>query len=86
VAGQRATGSSRPKVGAGMSTPFFNRILQACCRHQFSWPHTGVHGQDYQVCLLCGVAYEYDLTTMRRTRRLAPPEENGNQPLSGRHA
>jgi hypothetical protein len=69
-----------------MSTPFFKRLLQACCRHRFSWPHTGVHGQDYQICLLCGVAYEYDLTTMKRTRRLAPPEDSGSQHLSGGHA
>lgn len=69
-----------------MSTPFLKKLLQACCRHRFSWPHTGVHGEDYQVCLLCGATYAYDLTTMRRTRRLAPPENSGNQPLSGRQA
>jgi hypothetical protein len=45
-----------------------------CCRHRFSWPHAGMHGQDYQVCLICGVVYEYDCSTMRRTGRLVAPE------------
>ena len=29
-----------------------------------------MHGQDYQVCLLCGTAYEYDWVQMRRTGRV----------------
>jgi hypothetical protein len=86
VAGPRATRSSRCKIGAGMSTPFLKKLLQACCRHNFSWPHTGAHGQDYQICLLCGAAYEYDLATMRRTRRLPPPEDNATPPLRGSQA
>jgi hypothetical protein len=49
------------------------QIVQYLCPHRFSWPHSGAHGQDYQVCLLCGTAYEYDWTTMRRTGRLALP-------------
>ena len=56
-----------------MSVQLFKRILQSCCRHNFSWPHTGAHGQDYQVCLLCGVAYEFDCATMTRTGRLVEP-------------
>lgn len=51
-------------------TPFLQWLLQKCCMHRFSWPHTGRHGQDYQVCLICGAAYEFDTTTMRRTGRL----------------
>jgi hypothetical protein len=54
-----------------MSTPVLKRFLQMFCRHEFSWPRSGVHGRDYQVCLLCGSTYEYDWRTMRRTRRLA---------------
>jgi hypothetical protein len=44
-------------------------LLQKLCPHRFSWPHS-VHGQDYQVCLICGSTYEYDWATMRRVRRL----------------
>lgn len=58
-----------------MATPFLKRLLQRCCRHRFSWPHSGVHGQDYQVCLICGAAYEYDCATMSRTGRLAATGE-----------
>jgi hypothetical protein len=56
-----------------MTATWLKQLLQNCCRHRFSWPHTGVHGQDYQVCLICGAAYEFDCTTMRRTGRLATP-------------
>jgi len=34
-----------------------------------------MQGRDYQVCLLCGTAYEYDWTTMRRTGRVVPEGE-----------
>ena len=47
------------------------RLSAMFCRHQFSWPHTGAQGQDYQVCLVCGAAYGFDCKTMRRTGRLA---------------
>jgi len=53
-----------------MVTKFFKYLVHIFCRHQFSWPHCGIHGRDYQVCLLCGTTYEYDWTTMRRTRLL----------------
>ena len=55
---------------AGMAARFLKRLLERFCRHEFSWPHSGSDGQDYQVCLICGTIYEYDLATMRRTRRL----------------
>lgn len=58
-----------------MTLQLFKRILQKCCRHRFSWPHNGVHGQDYQVCLICGAAYEFDCSTMTRTGRLVEPED-----------
>jgi len=48
-------------------------ISERFCHHQFSWPHIGLHGRDYQVCVLCGAAYEYDWTAMRRTCRLGAP-------------
>jgi hypothetical protein len=66
--------SSRGAVTTGsnavMAVKFLKQLLATFCRHQFSWPHSGVHGQDYQVCLVCGTVYEYDWVTMRRTRRL----------------
>ena len=49
------------------------QILRWLCPHRFSWPHSGIDGQDYQVCLLCGTAFEYDVNTMRRTGRLVLP-------------
>ncbi len=54
-----------------MAGNFLKRLLEIFCRHEFSWPHSGVCGQDYQVCMRCGAIYEYDLARMRRTRRLA---------------
>ena len=67
-----------------MAAPFITRLLEMFCSHRFSWPHTGVQGQDYQVCLHCGVAYEYDCSTMRRTRRLAAPPTTHYEPLLGK--
>jgi len=58
-----------------MPAPLLNRIIEKLCPHRFSWPHSGAHGQDYQVCLICGSAYEYDWITMRRTGRLIDPAE-----------
>ncbi len=58
-----------------MTSPLLTRLLEMFCRHEFSWPHTGAQGQDYQVCLNCGTAYEFDCATMRRTRRLAVPPD-----------
>ena len=46
------------------------KLLEKLCPHSFSWPHTGGHGHDYQVCLICGSVYEYDCVEMRRTGRL----------------
>ena len=59
-----------PKNKTGMAEQLFTRLLEMCCAHRFSWPHTGVHGQNYQVCVICGAAYKYDWITMRRTGRL----------------
>jgi hypothetical protein len=54
-----------------MSAQFLKRLIGKLCPHRFSWPHSGLHGQDYQVCLICGTAFGYDWTTMRRTGPLA---------------
>jgi hypothetical protein len=54
-----------------MAGKFLKRLFEIFCQHQFSWPHSGVYGQDYQVCMRCGAVYEYDWAAMRRTRRLA---------------
>ena len=56
-----------------MPGQFLKRLFGKLCPHRFSWPHSGTHGRDYQVCLICGAAYEYDWTTMRRTGRLVVP-------------
>jgi hypothetical protein len=40
------------------------------CPHRFAWPRLGGNGQHYQICLICGTAYEYDWKKMRRTDRL----------------
>lgn len=67
-----------------MAGQFLKRLLGTFCTHRFSWPHNGVHGQSYQVCLICGLAYEYDCTAMRRTGRLAMPVEESKQPSLGK--
>jgi hypothetical protein len=54
-----------------MTAGLLKRILRWLCPHRFSWPHSGTHGHDYQICLLCGTTYEYDWTTMRRTRLIS---------------
>jgi len=64
--------SSDPKAKTGLTAQLLNRLMQSFCRHNFSWPHTGRHGQDYQVCLICGATYEYDFNTMRRGRLVEP--------------
>jgi hypothetical protein len=55
-----------------MASSFLSLLLQKLCPHRFSWPHNS-HGQDYQVCVICGTAYEYDWVRMRRMRRLSSP-------------
>lgn len=71
-----------------MAGRFFNSLLQKLCPHRFSWPHSGLHGKDYQVCLICGSTYEYDWITMRRVRRVALPVSRqadfGQQPAHSR--
>jgi hypothetical protein len=49
---------------------FWKRLLGKGCSHRFSWPRIDADGGHYQICLLCGTAYEYDWTRMRRTARL----------------
>lgn len=58
-----------------MSGQFIKRLFGKLCPHRFSWPHSGTHGQDYQVCLICGTAFGYDWTTMRRTGPLVLASE-----------
>ena len=49
---------------------FLQRLLSDLCSHEFSWPRLGGNGQHYQICLICGTAYEYDWKRMRRIDRL----------------
>jgi len=44
-------------------------LLGQGCEHRFTWPRSDDTGNHYQICLLCGTAYEYDWTMMRRTER-----------------
>jgi hypothetical protein len=49
---------------------FLQGLLKRACSHRFGWPRLDAAGRHYQICLLCGTAYEYDWTLMRRTRRI----------------
>lgn len=68
-----------------MAGQFFKQLFEKLCPHRFSWPHSA-HGRDYQVCLICGAAYEYDLMTMRRTGRLMAPPGTQTEFLPERHS
>ena len=75
--------SSHPEgVKTGMPARLFNRLIEKLCPHRFSWPHSGANGQDYQVCLICGSAYEYDWITMRRTGRVTTSADLESESLS----
>jgi hypothetical protein len=67
-----------------MSAQFLKRLVGRLCPHRFSWPHSGLNGQDYQVCLICGTAFGYDWTSMRRTGRLALPPDSHAELLPGK--
>jgi hypothetical protein len=49
---------------------FLQRIVLECCPHRFAWPRISIDDQHYQICLICGTAYEYDWKKMHRTNRL----------------
>ena len=46
---------------------FLKRFFGRGCSHRFAWPRIDTNGRHYQICLLCGTAYEYDWRLMRRT-------------------
>jgi hypothetical protein len=46
------------------------RLFGKGCLHRFSWPRVDTNGRHYQICSVCGTAYEYDWKLMRRTERL----------------
>jgi len=60
-------------VARSVMSALLKHVLRWLCPHRLSWPHSGAHGQDYQVCLLCGTAFEYDTASMRRTGRVVSP-------------
>jgi hypothetical protein len=45
-------------------------FFEPSCAHRFTWPRMENNGRHYQICLVCGTAYEYDWERMRRTNRL----------------
>jgi hypothetical protein len=49
---------------------FLKRVFGRGCTHRLTWPRLGANGQHYQVCSICGAAYEYDWNGMRTTGRL----------------
>jgi hypothetical protein len=53
---------------------FMQLFRQGFCSHRFSWPRIDHDGRHYQICLLCGTAYEYDWRTMRRTDKMVAPD------------
>jgi hypothetical protein len=58
----------------------WNELLRRACTHRFAWPRIDADGRHYQICLLCGTAYEYDWALMCRTnRRLALPVPQVNR-------
>jgi len=57
------------------------RLVGEFCPHRFAWPRLSGNGQHYQICLVCGIAYEYDWKSMHRTDR--PLVMNGQQPWLG---
>ena len=65
-----------------MTNSLLQRLIEMCCRHEFTWPHAGIHGTAYQACLLCGAVYSYDCSTIQRTGRLVTPPDAGRQPLA----
>ncbi|MGA8867034.1 MAG: hypothetical protein WB510_08700 [Candidatus Sulfotelmatobacter sp.] len=58
---------------------FLERLLAQACPHRFSWPRSDHDGRHYQICLLCGTAYEYDWRMMRQTGRLLPAHVHRSQ-------
>jgi len=43
------------------------------CKHEFGFPVTDPESHwTYQVCVRCGLEYEYDWERMTRLRRLSP--------------
>src|SRR5208282_2498746 len=60
---------------------FLQRLLGEFCPHRFTWPRLSGNGQQhYQICLICGTAYEYDWKWMQRTDR--PLVTNGRHLLA----
>ena len=49
---------------------FLQRLVGDFCFHRFTWPRLSGTGQHYQICCICGTAYEYDWKRMQRTDRL----------------
>ncbi len=60
---------------------FLKQLLGRGCSHRFAWPRIDTGGRHYQICLLCGTAYEYDWRKMCQTGRLMPADVQHGQGL-----
>ena len=54
----------------GADMRFLQRLFGEFCPHRFAWPRLSGNGRHYQICSICGTAYEYDWKKMQRTDRL----------------
>ena len=64
---------------------FLNKLLRHGCSHRFAWPRTDTDGRHYQICLVCGTAYEYDWKMMRRTGQLLAGAQHGYRAGTSSH-
>ena len=58
------------------------RFFGCGCSHRFNWPRIDADGRHYQRCPLCGTAYEFDWSMMRRTDRVLATNERSSLPLT----
>jgi hypothetical protein len=64
----------------------WEQLLRRSCPHRFSWPRVDDNQRHYQICLICGTAYEYNWNLMSRTNRLLVSVSQGkrDRSISGR--
>ena len=53
---------------------FLRRLFGQGCFHRFTWPRIDSNGHHYQICSICGTAYEYNWKMMKRTKHPLAPQ------------